>query len=46
LGVSLDIVWDIIQRDLPPLANLARTDINLRRDRESPERRSDRGLGF
>ncbi len=29
LGVSLDIVWDIIQRDLPPLANLAREGINL-----------------
>jgi Protein of unknown function DUF86 len=32
LGVSLDIVWDIIQRDLPPLANLAREGINLRSD--------------
>jgi len=37
LGVNLDIVWDIIERDLPQLARMARDELALwHRAREHP----------
>ncbi|MHB1535525.1 MAG: HepT-like ribonuclease domain-containing protein [Acidimicrobiales bacterium] len=45
LGVNLDIVWDILERDLPPLARMARAELALRNQRGSPARERDTGLG-
>lgn len=48
LGVNLEIVWDIVERDLPALARMARVELDLRRDREAPGRDlgDDMGIGF
>ncbi len=34
LGVNLDIVWDIVERDLPALARVARVELALSKARE------------
>ncbi|MCL6091681.1 MAG: DUF86 domain-containing protein [Actinobacteria bacterium] len=34
LGINLDIVWDIVEHDLPNLARTAHTELSLRRQRE------------
>lgn len=36
LGVNLDIVWDILERDLPELARMARHELALRSSPKSP----------
>ncbi|MHB8669819.1 MAG: HepT-like ribonuclease domain-containing protein [Acidimicrobiales bacterium] len=42
--VQLDIVWGIIERDLPELARCLRVELDLRREREGPTRGRDTGL--
>jgi len=42
LTIDLDIVWDIIERDIPPLAECVRTALEVNREREERER--DTGL--
>ena len=48
LTVDLDIVWDIVQRDVAPLARCARDALALGRERGSAEldHGSDLGLDF
>jgi uncharacterized protein with HEPN domain len=41
LGVNLDIVWDIVERELPALARMAGVELTVRRSRA----RSGRDLG-
>ena len=38
LGIDLDIVWDIIEHELPRLARVARIELSLRIERERPTR--------
>lgn len=45
LGVDLDIIWDVVRRDLPALARMARTELTLR-GRRPPDRDLDDGLGL
>ena len=47
-GVNLDIVWDVVQRDLPALANVARAELALLRSRERAghNRGDDLGIGL
>jgi len=46
LAVSLDIVWDVVKRDLPALSRMARVELTLR-SREVPgrDRGDDLGIG-
>jgi len=46
LGVSLDIVWDITQRDLPELGHLARTEVRRRREMSGLQLNADDELGL
>lgn len=46
LGVNLDIVWDIVERELPALARMARVELTLRRSRERPGRDPGEDLGI
>ncbi len=48
LGVDIDIVWDIIERDLPALARMARLELTLSKAREAQSRElgDDLGLGL
>jgi uncharacterized protein with HEPN domain len=42
--VKLDIVWSIIERDLPELARCVRVELGVRREREGSARERDTGL--
>jgi uncharacterized protein with HEPN domain len=42
--VKLDIVWSIIERDLPELARCVRVELGLRRERAGPVQKRDTGL--
>ncbi len=44
LTIDLDIVWDIVERDVSPLAECARLELDHRRQLERPGR--DLGLGL
>ncbi len=46
LGIDLDIVWDIIERDLPNLARVARVELILGRHREGQVRDRGSDLGI
>lgn len=46
LGVNIDIVWDIVEHELPALARMAQAELNLRHLREGPGRDLDEGLGI
>lgn len=45
LGINLDIVWDIVERDLPNLARVARVELVLRRQGPAQDRGNDLGIG-
>lgn len=34
LGIDLDIIWDIVERDVPAVARMARIELTLRKQRE------------
>lgn len=44
LTIDLDIVWDIIERDVPPLATCARTALEVHHEREGRERDTARDM--
>ena len=48
LGIDLDIVWDIIEHELPGLARVARIELSLPEQHERPTRDlgEDLGLGL
>jgi uncharacterized protein with HEPN domain len=48
LDVDRDIVWGIIERDLPELARCVRVELEVRREQEGPAQRLDTGpdIGF
>ena len=46
LGVNLDIVWDIVERELPALARMAQVELTLRRSRERPGRDPGEDIGI
>jgi len=46
LGVNLDIVWDIVERELPALGRMARVELTLRHFREGPGRGLGEDLGI
>jgi len=48
LGIDLDIVWDIVERELPGLARMARLELTLREQREQASRDlgDDLGIGL
>ena len=48
LGIDLDIVWDIIEHELPGLARVARVELSLRKQHDRPARArgDDLGLGL
>lgn len=45
LGINLDIVWDIVERDLSPLVQVARVELAIRRTREREARHLGDDLG-
>jgi uncharacterized protein with HEPN domain len=45
LGVNLDIVWDIVERDIPGLSRSIRHEMEQRRD-HGPAIEHDRGPGL
>ncbi|MDQ6785102.1 MAG: DUF86 domain-containing protein [Actinomycetota bacterium] len=48
LSVSSDVVWAVVEHDLPRLIGVVRADLKLYRSREAPgiDREDDLGLGF
>ena len=46
LGIDLDIVWDILERDLPTLARVAEVELILRRRRQGQLRDPGSDLGI
>jgi uncharacterized protein with HEPN domain len=48
LGIDLDIVWDIVERDLSNLAQVARVELILRKQRQAPgqDLGNDLGIGL
>lgn len=44
LDVDRNVVWAIIERDLPALAQCVRAELGLRRDHEPPGHEPDTGL--
>ena len=46
LGIDLDIVWDILERDLPTLARVAEVEPILRRRRQGQLRDPGSDLGI
>ena len=46
LTIDLDIVWDIVERDVRPLAECARRELDRRRQRDGVERDTGLDLGM
>ena len=46
LTIDVDIIWDIVQRDVRPLAECARDALELRRGQDHRERDSGPEFGF
>ncbi len=44
LDVDRDIVWGIVEKDLPALTTCVRAELELRRERGGPEHERDTGL--
>lgn len=46
LTIDLDIVWDIVEREVHPLGQCARLELGRRREPEGPKRRTGLDLGL
>jgi uncharacterized protein with HEPN domain len=46
LTIDLDIVWDIVEREVRPIGECARRALELHREKDGPERDTGFDIGF